>query len=78
VFSDVLMPGKVTAYELGELVKKKLPNTQMLYTSGYAEGVIAHEGRLDPSISLLQKPYHADVLSARIRHLLRRRKQTVS
>ncbi|TFW20847.1 response regulator [Massilia arenosa] len=78
VFSDVIMPGKVTAYELGELVKQKLPATQMLYTSGYAEGVIAHEGKLDPSISLLQKPYHADVLSARIRHLLRRRKQAVS
>jgi len=46
-----------------------------LYTSGYAEGVLAHEGKLAASINLLQKPYHADALSARIRHLLRRRQQ---
>ncbi|MGZ3182124.1 MAG: response regulator [Telluria sp.] len=78
VFSDVIMPGEMTAYELGELVKEKMPQTQILFTSGYAEGVIAHEGKLDPSISLLQKPYHADVLSARIRHLLRRRKKVAA
>ena len=74
VFTDVIMPGKVSSYDLGELVKRKLPQTQILFTSGYAEGVIAHGGRIDPAISLLQKPYSADVLSARIRHLLRRRK----
>jgi DNA-binding response OmpR family regulator len=44
-----------------------------LFTSGYAEGVLTHEGKVDASINLLQKPYNADTLSARIRHLLRRR-----
>jgi signal transduction histidine kinase len=73
LFSDVIMPGRMSAYELGELVKRKLPQAQILYTSGYAEGVIAHGGKLDPSVSLLQKPYHADMLAARVRHLLRRR-----
>ena len=37
------------------------------------EGVLAHEGKLEASVNLLQKPYHPDALSARIRHLLRRR-----
>jgi DNA-binding response OmpR family regulator len=45
----------------------------MLYTSGYAEGVLSHEGRVEAGINLLKKPYHPDALSARIRHLLRRR-----
>jgi signal transduction histidine kinase len=75
VFTDVIMPGKVSSYDLSELVKEKLPDTPILFTSGYAEGVIAHGGKLAPSVSLLQKPYSADVLSARIRHLLRRRGQ---
>ncbi|HEU4852148.1 MAG TPA: response regulator [Telluria sp.] len=73
VFSDVIMPGRLSSYELGQIVKRKLPHAQMLYTSGYAEGVLAHEGKLDPSVSLLHKPYNAEALSARIRHLLRRR-----
>ncbi|MFD2366298.1 response regulator [Pseudoduganella sp. GCM10020061] len=73
VFSDVVMPGRLTSYDLGQIVKRKLPDAQILFTSGYAEGVLAHEGKLDPSVSLLHKPYNAEALSARIRHLLRRR-----
>jgi CheY-like chemotaxis protein len=73
VFSDVIMPGPVSSLQLGDVVRARLPQAQLLYTSGYAEGVLAHEGRLDANINLLQKPYHPDALSARIRHLLRRR-----
>jgi signal transduction histidine kinase len=72
VFSDVIMPGPVSALELADVVRHRLPHAQVLYTSGYAEGVLAHEGKLDASVNLLQKPYHPDALSARIRHLLRR------
>jgi CheY-like chemotaxis protein len=72
VFTDVMMPGPVSSLQLGEAVRARLPRAQVLYTSGYAEGVLAHEGRLEASVNLLQKPYHPDALSARIRHLLRR------
>jgi signal transduction histidine kinase len=73
VFTDVIMPGPVSSLQLGDVVRARLPQAQILYTSGYAEGVLAHEGRLEASVNLLQKPYHPDALSARIRHLLRRR-----
>lgn len=75
VFTDVIMPGPVSSLQLGEIVRRHLPECQVLYTSGYAEGVLAHEGKLDSSVHLLQKPYHPDALSARIRHLLRRAKR---
>jgi signal transduction histidine kinase len=75
VFSDVIMPGPVSSTQLGDVVARRLPQAQMLYTSGYAEGVLAHEGKLEATVNLLQKPYHPDALSARIRHLLRRREQ---
>ena len=75
VFSDVIMPGKVSALELGAAVMARLPRSQVLFTSGYAEGVLTHDGKLDAGVNLLQKPYSADVLSARIRHLLRRGRQ---
>jgi CheY-like chemotaxis protein len=73
VFTDVIMPGKVTSLDLRDRVRSALPDAQVLFTSGYAEGVLTHEGKVDASINLLQKPYNADTLSARIRHLLRRR-----
>jgi signal transduction histidine kinase/ActR/RegA family two-component response regulator len=75
VFTDVIMPGRITSVQLAQAVREKLPGAQVLFTSGYAEGVLAHEGKLDANVNLLQKPYSADVLSARIRHLLRRRQQ---
>jgi signal transduction histidine kinase len=71
VFTDVIMPGPVSSLQLGETVRAHLPHAQILYTSGYAEGVLAHEGKVSASVHLLQKPYHPDALSARIRHLLR-------
>jgi signal transduction histidine kinase len=74
VFSDVLMPGKMSSLELSKVVRDKLPAAQILFTSGYAEGVLAHDGRVDAGVNLLQKPYSPDMLSNRIRHLLRRRK----
>jgi signal transduction histidine kinase len=72
VFSDVIMPGPVSSLQLRETVRTRLPQAQILYTSGYAEGVLAHEGKVEAGVHLLQKPYHPDALSARIRHLLRR------
>jgi CheY-like chemotaxis protein len=75
VFSDVIMPGPVSSLQLREVLRAHLPDAQILYTSGYAEGVLAHSGKLDASVHLLQKPYHPDALSARIRHLLRQRSE---
>jgi CheY-like chemotaxis protein len=73
VFSDVVMPGKRTSFDLSEVVRERLPGTPVLFTSGYAEGVIAHKGKVAPSVNLLPKPYQATVLAARIRQLLAQR-----
>ncbi|KAB8043805.1 response regulator [Janthinobacterium aquaticum] len=74
VFTDVIMPGEMSSLQLSVAVREYLPDTQVLFTSGYAEGVLAHEGKLDPGVNLLQKPYTPDVLSTRIRQVLRQRK----
>jgi len=75
VFSDVIMPGPVSSRDLESFVREHLPNAQILFTSGYAEGVLAHAGKVDATLNLLQKPYTVDQLGARIRHLLRHRTQ---
>ncbi|TWI66623.1 response regulator receiver domain-containing protein [Pseudoduganella lurida] len=74
LFTDVIMPGKLSSLQLADKVRDRCPEAQVLFTSGYAEGVLAHEGRVDPGVSLLPKPYNPEVLSARIRHMLRRRR----
>ncbi|MFL6710936.1 MAG: response regulator [Massilia sp.] len=78
VFTDVIMPGKVSSLELRDRVRASLPQAEVLFTSGYAEGVLVHEGKVDANVNLLQKPYTPEVLSARIRHLLRRRRTAIA
>ena len=73
VFSDVIMPGPVSSRDLESHVRTHLPHAQILFTSGYAEGVLAHAGKVDAALNLLQKPYSVDQLAARIRYLLRYR-----
>lgn len=75
VFTDVVMPGPVTCLQLAEEVRLHLPQAQILYTSGYAEGVLSQEGRLEAGVNLLRKPYDVGALGAQIRHLLRRTKE---
>jgi signal transduction histidine kinase len=78
LFTDVIMPGSVSSLQLSELVCRHHPDAQILFTSGYAEGVLTHDGKLPAGVNLLQKPYTVESLSARIRHLLRRRRPTAA
>ncbi|GIZ52300.1 response regulator [Noviherbaspirillum aridicola] len=73
VFTDVMMPGPLSSVEFVEQARRMLPGLQVLFTSGYSEGVIAHGGRIDPGLNLLPKPYTAEALSQKIRQLLARR-----
>jgi signal transduction histidine kinase len=73
LFTDVIMPGRLTSLELSELVKIRQPQAQVLFTSGYAEGVLAHDGKLPPGVQLLAKPYTVETLSVRVRQMLRQR-----
>jgi hypothetical protein len=42
----------------------------VLFMTGYSRNAVVHQGRLDPGVSLLQKPLTQPVLAARIRHIL--------
>ena len=42
----------------------------MLFTSGYSENAIAHDGRLDPGVLLLAKPYRKSDMATMVRTAL--------
>jgi PAS domain S-box-containing protein len=65
LFTDVVMPG-MSGRELVELARAKRPALRVLYTSGYAEDAIVHDGRLDAGVQLLAKPYRRDEFARRI------------
>jgi len=69
LLTDVVMPG-MNGRELAARLLALHTDTRVLYTSGYAEDIIAHHGVLDAGVELLSKPYSIDVLIRRVRRVL--------
>ena len=70
LFTDVVMPGPVRTRELARRAQELSPGLAVLYTSGYTENAILHDGRLDEGVLLLSKPYRRDDLACRVRQAL--------
>jgi PAS domain S-box-containing protein len=70
LFTDIVMPGGLNGRELALEACRINPKLKVLYSSGYAENAILHEGLLDKDVQFLSKPYTRRELAARIRELL--------
>jgi len=73
LFTDVVLPGAMSGAELARRARELRPGLKVLFTSGYARDTIVHEGRLDPGIELVTKPFAFAELAGRIRDVLDRR-----
>ena len=70
LFTDVIMPGGMNGRQLADAVVARRPGMKVLYTSGYSDDAIVHEGHLDPGLALLKKPYRKADLAQKIREVL--------
>ena len=70
LFTDVVMPGPIPTREFTRQVQQMRPGICVLYTSGYTQNAIVHNGRLDDDAFLLSKPYRKDELARKIRSVL--------
>jgi signal transduction histidine kinase/CheY-like chemotaxis protein len=61
--TDVVMPGML-GNEVAEKMRAIKPGIEVLFMSGYARPVLASQGRLDPGVALVEKPFsEADLLA---------------
>ena len=63
VFSDLVMPGGLSGYDVCDEARKRRPDLKVLLTSGYAEETIEPEKLSSARISLLRKPYRLAALA---------------
>jgi CheY-like chemotaxis protein len=70
LFTDVVMPGGMNGRQLADEAVKRRPGLKVLFTTGYTRNAIIHQGRLDPGVNLIGKPYTFADLSARVRAIL--------
>jgi CheY-like chemotaxis protein len=70
LFTDVGLPGGMNGRELVEQARKRHPTLKVLFTTGYARNAIVHEGRLDPGVELLTKPFTQAALGEKLRDII--------
>jgi PAS domain S-box-containing protein len=71
LFTDVVMPGKLTGADLAKVALKQRPSLRLLFTSGYTTRLVEKEWP-ENTVDLLRKPYRSVDLAARIRAVLDR------
>jgi PAS domain S-box-containing protein len=70
LFTDIGLPGGMNGRQLAEAARARRPNLKVLFTTGYARNAIVHDGRLDPGVELLPKPFTQAALAAKLRDIL--------
>jgi PAS domain S-box-containing protein len=70
LFTDVVLPGGMNGRQLADKARAARPLLPVLFTSGYAEDVIVHEGKVEDGLHLLRKPYRRRELAAHLRRAL--------
>ena len=70
LFTDVMMPGSINGRQLAIEALHRRPSLKILYTSGYSENALVHDGYLDAGVLLLAKPYRKIELAKMIRAAL--------
>jgi PAS domain S-box-containing protein len=70
LFTDVGLPGGMNGRQLADEARKRRPQLRVLFTTAYARNAIVHDGRLDPGVELITKPYAQAELSSKLRDML--------
>jgi PAS domain S-box-containing protein len=70
LFTDVGLPGGMNGRELAEQALRRQPRLKVLYTTGYARNAIVNQGRLDPAVEVVFKPFTYSDLATKIRYVL--------
>jgi signal transduction histidine kinase/CheY-like chemotaxis protein len=61
LLTDVVMPNML-GKEVAEKIRQLKPDIEVLFMSGYAQPVLASQGRLDRGVNLIEKPFSASAI----------------
>ncbi|MGL3108309.1 PAS domain S-box protein [Bradyrhizobium sp. BR 1432] len=67
LFTDIVMPGGMSGWELADQARRIRPGLPVLFTSGYALDTLVEQGRAHAQSIVLTKPYRKVELAQRLR-----------
>jgi PAS domain S-box-containing protein len=71
LFTDIVMPGGMSGWELAEQARIIRPGLPVVFTSGYAREALVEQGRASAQSIILTKPYRKAELAIRLREALK-------
>lgn len=69
LLTDVVMPG-MNGKQLAERLRRSHPETKVIFTSGYTENTITHQGVIEPGLHFIGKPYTPQILAKIVHEVL--------
>jgi CheY-like chemotaxis protein len=69
IVTDLVMP-EMGGRDLADAVGPTMPETKILFLSGYADSVVFHQGMLEEGSFFLQKPFTPTGLAQKVRQVL--------
>jgi CheY-like chemotaxis protein len=70
LFTDIGLPGGINGRQLADEAVRRFPQIKVLFTTGYTVNAVIHQGRLDPGVELLIKPFTQNALAEKVMLLL--------
>ncbi|MGE0715964.1 MAG: ATP-binding protein [Alphaproteobacteria bacterium] len=69
LFTDVVLPRGVNGRQLADEARRRRPDLPVLFTTGYTQNAIVHNGMLDPGVSLIGKPFTLAALARKLEQM---------
>lgn len=70
LFTDVVLPDGLNGRDLSREAQRRRPGLKVLFTTGYSRNAVINNGRLEPGVQLIGKPFTFEELAARVRAIL--------
>jgi PAS domain S-box-containing protein len=70
LITDVGLPGGMNGKEMAEQARQQRPNLKVLFITGYAQNAAISNGRLEPGMHILSKPFPMEKLASKIRAII--------
>jgi FixJ family two-component response regulator len=69
LLSDLVMP-EMSGADLAEQIATRIPDTRVLFMSGYADDAVTRNGTLKPGAAFIEKPFSRRDLAHKVRDVL--------
>jgi CheY-like chemotaxis protein len=66
LITDIGLPGGLNGRQVADAARAIRPDLKVLFITGYAENAAMRDGRLEPGMSLITKPFEIDLLARKI------------